>query len=452
MPYPVTHPGLTHACSLLSRLRQQAAQIVAFAFIGAAAACCPAAQLRATQPAKQREQAAGQARLETTAASVGIQPMSDGEIQARIQRILTASEWFERVHVEVREGIVFLEGTADSEVSRQWAADMSRRVEDVVAVVNNMALSHAMSFDVDRSVRHVSQSLRQLWRDFLARLPLIFVGGLILVITTGVDHLAAFIVRRSSRQARLRSSLQDLMVQLSTFVTWVVGLMIAAIVVFPGMTPAKLLTVLGLGSVALGFAFKDIFENFFAGILILWRFPFDKGDFIQCSGLSGQVEDITIRMTQIRRVDGELVVVPNAVLFKNPVDVLTSLPLRRTSITCGVAYREDVGRCRELIEQAVRDCPTVALEKPVEVFAEELASSSINFSVTWWTGSAPLEIRRSRDEVIEAIKAALDAADVEIPFPQRTIHFQTPLVTRANGHTNAQADAAETGVSAAPSF
>jgi small-conductance mechanosensitive channel len=352
---------------------------------------------------------------------------ADEAIQSRISRILNASRSFTEVEVQVDEGLVFLEGVANQPTDVEWATSVSRRVEDVVAVINNMTVQEVVTLDVDKSSMHVRDSLRALWRDFLERLPLILVGVVILLLTWCIEKLANAVVRRSVARARLRPSRGDRMVQLSTFFTWLIGVMVAAIVVFPGMTPAKLLTVLGLSSVALGFAFKDIFENFFAGILILWRFPFDKGDFVECNGLCGKVEDITIRMSLIRQVDGQLVVIPNAMLFKNPVNVITSQSLRRTTVICGVAYSEDVDQSRTVIEGAVRDCPTVADSKPVEIFAQEFADSSINFEVTWWTGSTPLEIRRSRDEVVAAVKRALDEAGIEIPFPYRTLTFKESL-------------------------
>lgn len=352
---------------------------------------------------------------------------ADEAIQSRISRILNASRSFTEVEVQVDEGLVFLEGVANQPTDIEWATSVSRRVEDVVAVINNMTVQEVVTLDVDKSSMHVRDSLRALWRDFLERLPLILVGVVILLLTWCIEKLANAVVRRSVARARLRPSLGDLMVQLSTFFTWLIGVMVAAIVVFPGMTPAKLLTVLGLSSVALGFAFKDIFENFFAGILILWRFPFDKGDFVECNGLCGKVEDITIRMSLIRQVDGQLVVIPNAMLFKNPVNVITSQSLRRTTVICGVAYSEDVDQSRTVIEGAVRECPTVADSKPVEIFAQEFADSSINFEVTWWTGSTPLEIRRSRDEVVATVKRALDEAGIEIPFPYRTLTFKESL-------------------------
>ena len=196
-------------------------------------------------------------------------------------------------------------------------------------------------------------------------------------------------------------------------------------IVFPSLTPAKALTALGLGSVAIGFAFKDVFENFLAGILILLREPFALDDFIECSGIEGQVSEITIRDTHIRQTDGQLVVMPNAILFKQPVTVRTSQNLRRAEITVGVAYDEDVDAARDVIYDAVVAVDMVRDDvRDVQVFAKEFGASSVDYQVTWWTGSRPVDIRASRDKVVASIKRALDDAGIEIPFPYRTLTFK----------------------------
>ncbi len=96
---------------------------------------------------------------------------------------------------------------------------------------------------------------------------------------------------------------------------------------------------LGIGSIAVGFAFKDIFENFFAGVLLLWRFPFERGDFIECNDVMGKVENMTVRSTLLREPSGELIVVPNATLYKNPVYMLIYRSPRRQQVVTGVALR-----------------------------------------------------------------------------------------------------------------
>jgi small-conductance mechanosensitive channel len=145
--------------------------------------------------------------------------------------------------------------------------------------------------------------------------------------------------------------------------------------------------------------------------------------------MEGFVEDINIRDTNIRRVDGQRIVIPNAMLFKNPVKVRTDLDRRRVTIMCGVAYGEDVDEARQVIYEAVDKLDSVDSDKKVQIFAQAFGASSIDFEVTWWTGSSPLEIRQSRDQVVAAVKRALDEAGIEIPFPYRTLTFKEPLET-----------------------
>lgn len=286
---------------------------------------------------------------------------------------------------------------------------------------------------IEDASQTIMQTLQGIWIDFLGHLPLIIAGFLVLIATAIVALVTRRITRHIFRNSRLRHSLKELFERIVSIGTWVVGMLLAAMIVFPGVAPADALAALGIGSIAIGLAFKDIFENFFAGILILWRFPFEVEDFIECNGLMGKVEDVTIRNTMIRTVDGRLVVVPNATIYKNAVEVLTSRVVRRITVICGVAYGESVGNARSVIREALASCDSVSSHHPIEIFAQEFAESSINFEVTWWTGSTPLQQRESRDEVVQAIKDALDDAGIEIPFPYRTLTFKEPLSTRQLG-------------------
>ncbi|MDH3442819.1 MAG: mechanosensitive ion channel [Deltaproteobacteria bacterium] len=273
----------------------------------------------------------------------------------------------------------------------------------------------------------VWQSILDLWTGLLESVPLLLAGVIIFLLTWTIARIVDRVLSRALRDSWFKRGFKDLLLQMATVLVWVAGLTVTAVIVFPGLTPAKVLAALGIGSIALGFAFKDIVENFLAGILILWRFPFDPGDFIRWGDIEGKVEEITIRMTLIRKSDGVLVVLPNATLFKEPVDVLTDQDSRRVTVICGIAYGENVDEARGVIEKAVESCDTRASEKPVQIFAQEFADSSINFEVTWWCGSTPVEVRRSRDQVVAAVKRALDEEGIEIPFPYRTLTLKEPL-------------------------
>lgn len=373
--------------------------------------------------AVQDQQPAGTGDQNAPSAIVAVDDIADDHsIDDRLTQIFESAGWFRELRVDADNGIVTIEGVSDSEEHREWATNVARKTQDVIAVINKLDVEAVV--DIASSKETVEKSLDTLWKDFLIRSPLLLAAIIILVVTGILARLLGWIATKLIENRTMRTSLKDLLYQLTSIAVWIVGILAATVVAFPGMTPSKALTVLGLGSVAIGFAFKDIFENFFAGILILWRYPFDRGDFVICSDVTGKVEQITIRNTMIRRLDGELAILPNATLFKNNVDVLTSQPQRRVRIICGVAYDEDVDVARDVITEAVQSCDTIEGIRTVEVFAEEFADSSINFEVSWWTGSKPVDIRRSRDQVVAAIKRSLDEAGIEIPFPYRTLTFK----------------------------
>ncbi len=257
--------------------------------------------------------------------------------------------------------------------------------------------------------------------------PRLGIALVVILCTWIVVTIVRFVFSRTFRRMRMRQNLINVLLMLASTALWLIGALIALTVVFPSITPGRALTTLGLGSVAIGFAFKDTFENFLAGILILIREPFALGDYVECEEVEGQIEAITIRDTRIRQTDGQLVVMPNAMLFSNPVIVRTDRELRRTTIIVGVAYGENVDESRAVIAEAVHHVDSVRDDvRDVQIFAQAFNSSSIDFEVTWWTGSRPVDIRASRDQVVAAVKHALDDAGIEIPFPYRTLTFKDP--------------------------
>ena len=249
---------------------------------------------------------------------------------------------------------------------------------------------------------------------------------IVILFTWGLGALVERLTPRLLGRWNRRASLKQLITRLVSISVWILGLLLAAVILFPGVTPAKALGGLGVVSLAVGLAFKDIFENFFAGILLLLRFPFENGDYIECEGIVGQVEKVLFRMTYLRRTSGELVVVPNAFLFKNPVEILTEKPLRRVTLMTGVSYDTAVDDAIVLLEKTLKSCDSVDPDKPIQVFAKAYGSS-IDIEITWWTASRPVDVRRSRSEVIVETKRALDEAGMEIPFPHRTLTFKDPV-------------------------
>ena len=154
----------------------------------------------------------------------------------------------------------------------------------------------------------------------ISLLPNLILAAVLFALFAALASLAKTVVRRiMHRQSHKNLSL--LMGQLAHLLIIILGFLIALSVVAPSFSVGDIVKVLGIGSVAIGFAFQNILQNFLAGILLLLQEPFGLGDWISVTGLEGKVEDIQTRATIIATRDGQRVVIPNAVLFTNPVIV-----------------------------------------------------------------------------------------------------------------------------------
>lgn len=261
-------------------------------------------------------------------------------------------------------------------------------------------------------------------KGFVQLLPTLVIALVVVILTWLVAKFAVRIADRITGRTHMRADLKQLIETLVKLAIWIVGLVIALTIAIPSFTPGGAIAGLGVGAVAIGFAFQDIFENFLAGVLLMLRDKMNVGDVIEFEGIMGRVEKTSLRETHVRQLSNELTVVPNSMLFKNPVKILTDETIRRNEIVVGVSYDTDLEQAQEIILRTVEGLDSVNKDKPVLVFAQEFNSSSIDFLVQWWADSAPRDLRLTKSDIVMAIKRALDDAGIEIPFPYVTHTFK----------------------------
>jgi len=222
----------------------------------------------------------------------------------------------------------------------------------------------------------------------------------------------------------------DLGILLGSFAKWVVllfGMLVVATIVFPSVRPADVLATLGIGSVAIGFAFKDILQNWLSGLLILYRQPFRRGDQIKSGDFEGTVEHVEARATLIRTYDGQRVVVPNADIYTRAVTVRTAFPKRRSEYDVGIGYGDDAEHACEVILAQLQAVEGVERDPAPEAIPWALDGSSVNIKVFWWSDPRQASVVQTRGRVIAAVKQGLSEAGIDLPFPTRVVllHDQT---------------------------
>lgn len=276
------------------------------------------------------------------------------------------------------------------------------------------------------------------WRTFaglgeslLARLPYIVIGIVVFFVFLLAGRLVKRALLAAGRRTRLDLTLADLLGRIGSAVVTIFGLFVAAVVIFPTFRPGDLIAGLGITSVAIGFAFKDVLQNFFAGILILWRRPFVVGDQILALGYEGTVEEINVRSTRLKTYDGERAVLPNGDVYTSAVLVRTAYHKRRVRFTVGVGYTDSIEDARATIRRVLDETEGVLKDPGPWVYVAELAPSSVNFDVYFWVESPQANMLAVRDRVATGVKLALDEADIDMPFPHTVVLFHDTTGTRA---------------------
>lgn len=274
-----------------------------------------------------------------------------------------------------------------------------------------LALLAQVSPDTDAAEQAVPEGLTL--SDWLVAAA-IFVGALVLA---GVLRkvLQRTVGRRAPSSAQFVGRVVTLFVGIAGFVYALSSI---------GVQVGLFLGALGIGGIALAFAFQDILENFMAGIILQVKRPFRPGNIVEAGEGRhlGIVKEIDSRSVILDMFSGERIILPAAEVLKSPIINWTSHPRRRLAVPIGIHYRTDPQHAIDVIEPRLREIDEVLAEPPPRVLLSELGDSAVVLTAYVWH-AAYGDIFWIQHRVVQEAKAALDAAGIEIPFPQRVISF-----------------------------
>jgi small-conductance mechanosensitive channel len=278
-----------------------------------------------------------------------------------------------------------------------------------------------MDIDFSRAI----DRLQEMIDGFIASIPNLIVAFLIVLLVLLAGWVARAVVVRISRRYGRSRNLGIVMGRIAQWSIAGLGLLIGMVIVFPNFTPAQLIQFLGVGSIAISFAFRDVLENFLAGILLLLTEPFRIGDQIIINEFEGTVEEIQSRATTLRTYDGRRVVAPNGDLFTNFVIVNTAFEVRRQEYEVGIGYEEDIDKVKRLILEELQRLEEV-LDKPEpDVLLYDLGEYSAVLRIRWWiTPPRRSDVQQSRDRVLMAVKNSLQRNGVRMPLPTRHVLYE----------------------------
>ena len=260
--------------------------------------------------------------------------------------------------------------------------------------------------------------------SLIVMLPNIVLAIIVFILFFFTARWLKLLVKRLTRRHRQARNLGMVLGRLAQGTVILFGLFVALSIVLPTFKAGDLVQLLGISGVAIGFAFRDILQNFLAGILILFTEPFQIDDQIIFKDFEGTVENIQTRATTIRTYDGRRIVIPNSELFTNSVTVNTAFENRRLQYDVGIGYGDDIDQAKRLMLEAIHSVNVVLKDPAPDVLVMELAESTVNIRARWWIKPPRrADDLYSRDQVLTAIKNKLTANGIDLPFPTQQILF-----------------------------
>ncbi len=285
---------------------------------------------------------------------------------------------------------------------------------------------------IDKTVQHyggIYAPVDKLLDQSMERIPYLIAAVLVLVFFWLIGRLFKHLVKRAfSGRVQRRQNLVKVLNRIGSAVILFIGILVAMVVAIPGFTTAKMIGGLGIGSVAIGFAFKDMFQNMLSGLFILIAEPFRIGDQIVMGAFEGTVEDIQVRATNIRTYDGRRIIIPNADIYTTPVIVNTAFKRRRCQIDFGIGMSDDVAKAKSEVLKALESCSTVTTNSMPTIVAVGFSDYALLLRLRWWIeDSAQVDMTASVDQVLIALKYALTSAGIDLPYPTSQVlwHDQT---------------------------
>ena len=246
--------------------------------------------------------------------------------------------------------------------------------------------------------------------------------GALLILVVGI-RLISWLkkwLKNSPKLDKLDSSLRSFLVSFSSIVLYV--LLIITVAMILGVPVTTFITILASCGVAIGLALQGSLSNFAGGLMILFFKPFKVGDFIEASGESGVVTEITVVYTVLTTPDNKRVTIPNGSLTNSVIENYSAEPLRRVDLTFSTDYGCDIDMVKMVIGKLVEEHPLALAEPEPFVRLSAHGDSALTYAVRVWCKSE--DYWTVHFDLTESVKKAFDQHDISIPYPQMDVHIK----------------------------
>jgi small conductance mechanosensitive channel len=253
-------------------------------------------------------------------------------------------------------------------------------------------------------------------------IPFTIQAGIALAIFIVGRWLAKLVTRFVSR-LMTKNGLDDMLVKLIAKIVYValLGFIILAALDQLGVNTTSALAIFGAAGLAVGLAVKDSLSNFAAGVMLILHRPFVVGHFVEVSGVSGKVFEVSLFSTILITPDNRRIIIPNGLVYSDKIVNHSAEDIRRVDVTFGIGYEDDLAMAQQLITDAMKSDPRILNDPEPAIALVELADSSVNFAARPWAKTE--DYWGVKGDLMKAVKQAFDANGISIPYPQQDVYL-----------------------------
>ena len=340
------------------------------------------------------------------------QSIADEKIEDQLRAITQDVEEFKSINLRVNAGVVHLEGRVGKLSKAEELAELAQKIDGVLYVANDVE----EITDVSERISPAWKKIQSLAKTTISKLP---IYGLALVTILFFWWLSKAVTRwkRPYRRLQDKPLVREIVKQLVRSVVIIVGVLVVLELLGITTLVGAVLGTAGVAGVALGFAFRDIIENYLASVLLSLRQPFSKGDFIKIADHEGSVMRMTTRDTVLMTLDGNHVRIPNAQVFKSVLYNFTHNPNRRFDFVVGIGVEENITEAKEIAMEVFQDMDGILADPEPTMTIDDLGDFSVLCHFYCWIDQREHSILDVRSETIRRVKLVFEKHDIDMPEP-----------------------------------
>ncbi|MEX0876352.1 MAG: mechanosensitive ion channel family protein, partial [Phycisphaerales bacterium] len=346
-------------------------------------------------------------------------PLTAEEQEALARQALARIQGLENPQAEIVDGALVISGIADDTAIISQATNAARTATGIEQIDNQIELSLNLQDRSRGAASRVSQRA-EVWISYLPLIPLALAILLAFIFFAWVTGKLSWPFRHFTRNPFL----QDILRKITQTAILLIGVLLALEVLDAMALVGGVLGAAGVAGIAIGFAFKDLIENYIASVLLSLRQPFRPKDHVVIDGHEGLITSMNTRTTVLTTFDGNIVRIPNAIVFKTTLINYTTDPRRRFDFTVGVGYDVPLSKALEIGLDTVLKADGVLQQPAPFANVSKLGDSSVSIQFFGWADQSKNDFGKVRTNAMIQVKGEFQRLEIDMPEPIYKIRFE----------------------------